>query len=282
MVENENYRGVYEAVDKMNQGYSFYPLPLYNGASDTHADFENNVKTVLRTAHIQYMKRVSDGEDPELVLTELAESSLAELRSLSEKQEGIQENMKSLNRVSIKAIVSQLRRESISMRRRFYFFIISAIAIVLSLILLLFNLFGIMNPTNRQIMEILDTQLLSYTDNIKDDYNKIAAHAISFSQQLETSIQRYLTENDLTFEDLKNNPEALANLQNHLYNLRDLIHEIKSENIAIESLEIIKPSAKSQPTSVYFVLRSKKLMGTVEIYDIMTRTEKVISVDFLS
>lgn len=85
MVENENYRGVYEAVDKMNQGYSFYPLPLYNGASDTQADFENNVKTVLRTAHIQYMKRVSDGEDPELVLTELAESSLAELRSLSEK-----------------------------------------------------------------------------------------------------------------------------------------------------------------------------------------------------
>ena len=159
--------------------------------------------------------------------------------------------MKSLNRVSIKAIVSQLRRESISMRRRFYFFIISAIAIVLSLILLLFNLFGIMNPTNRQIMEILDTQLLSYTDNIKDDYNKIAAHAISFSQH-------------------------------HLYNLRDLIHEIKSENIAIESLEIIKPSAKSQPTSVYFVLRSKKLMGTAEIYDIMTRTEKVISVDFLS
>ena len=85
MVENENYRGVYEAVDIMNQGYSFYPLPLYNGASDTQADFENNVKTVLRTAHIQYMKRVSDGEDPELVLTELAESSLAELRSLSEK-----------------------------------------------------------------------------------------------------------------------------------------------------------------------------------------------------
>lgn len=127
--------------------------------------------------------------------------------------------MKHLNRVSIKTIISQLRTESISMRRRFYFFIISAMAIVLSLILLLFNLFGIMNPTNRQIMEILDTQLLSYADNIKDDYNKIAAHAISFSQQLETSIQRYLTENDLTFEDLKNNPDALADLQNHLYNV---------------------------------------------------------------
>ena len=127
--------------------------------------------------------------------------------------------MKALNRININTIVTYFKTEGISMRKRFYFFIISAIAIILSLILLLFNLFGIMNPTNRQIMAILDTQLLSYTDNIKDDYNKIAAHAISFSKQLETSIQQYLTENNLTFEDLKNNPDTLGNLQNHLYDI---------------------------------------------------------------
>ena len=125
--------------------------------------------------------------------------------------------MKFLCQINIKAFITQLKAESISMRRHFYFFIISAITIVLSLILLLFNLFGIINPTNRQITEILDTQLLSYTDHIKDDYNKIAAHAISFSEQLETSIQHYLAETNLTFEDLKNNPDSLADLQNHLY-----------------------------------------------------------------
>ena len=85
IVENENCRAVYEAVDKMNQEYTFYSLPLYIGASDTQNDFEKNVKAVLRTAHIQYIKRVSDGEDPEAVLNELAASSLTELRSLSEK-----------------------------------------------------------------------------------------------------------------------------------------------------------------------------------------------------
>ncbi len=127
--------------------------------------------------------------------------------------------MKPLNRVSINKIVAQIKAEGISMRRRFYVFIISAIAIVLSLILLLFNLFGIINPTNRQIIEILDTQLQSYTSNISDDYNKIAAHAISFSEQLEISIQHYLTENDLTFDDLKNNPKALSDLQNSLYDV---------------------------------------------------------------
>ncbi len=127
--------------------------------------------------------------------------------------------MKVLNHANIKAIINQFKTESISMRRRFYFFIISAIAIVITLILLLFTLFGIMNPTNRHITETLDTQLLSYTDNIRDDYNKIAAHAISFSEQLEISIQHYLTENNITFEDLKNNPDILEDLQNHLYDI---------------------------------------------------------------
>ncbi len=155
--------------------------------------------------------------------------------------------MKASNRVNLKAIVTQFKAESISMRRRFYFFIISAIAIILSLILLLFNLFGIMNPTNRQIIEILDAQLRTYTDNIEDDYNKIAAHAISFSEQLETSIQHYLTENNLTFEDLKNNPDALTDLQNHLYDVVYLNMQLTPSSGAFYILDTTVNSQSETP-----------------------------------
>ncbi len=85
IVENDKYHSVYETVDRMNREYSFYPLPLYNGASETQDDFENNVKTVLRSAHNQYVKRVADGEDSELVLNELVQSSLTELQNLSDR-----------------------------------------------------------------------------------------------------------------------------------------------------------------------------------------------------
>lgn len=155
--------------------------------------------------------------------------------------------MKALHRVSLKAFITQLKTESISMRRRFYFFIISAIAIVLSLILLLFNLFGIMNPTNRQIVEILDTQLLSYADNIEDDYNKIAAHAISFSEQLETAIQHYLTENNLTFDALENNPDILADLQNHLYDVVYLNMQLAPSSGAFYILDTTVNSRSETP-----------------------------------
>ena len=155
--------------------------------------------------------------------------------------------MKVLNHANIKAIINQFKTESISMRRRFYFFIISAIAIVIILILLLFTLFGIMNPTNRHITETLDTQLLSYTDNIRDDYNKIAAHAISFSEQLEISIQHYLTENNITFEDFKNDPNILEDLQNHLYDIVYLNMQLAPSSGAFYILDTTVNSRSETP-----------------------------------
>lgn len=127
--------------------------------------------------------------------------------------------MKQEKKVSFKNVIRQIRAEGISMRRRFTLYIISAIILVLSLILLLLNWFGNINPAYAQITGALDTQLISYTDSIRRDYDKAAAHAISFSEQLEEEIQHYLTENNLSFADLKNNSDALSKLQGALYGI---------------------------------------------------------------
>ena len=59
---------------------------------------------------------------------------------------------------------------------------------------------------------------MSYTDYIEHDYNKVAAHALSFSDQIEATLEHFLVVNNLAFEDLKNNTEALSALQLELYN----------------------------------------------------------------
>lgn len=125
--------------------------------------------------------------------------------------------MKTVQKIDLKSFIRQVKSEGISMRRRFILYIISAIILVLSLILLLLNIFGNINPAGTQILDVLDTQLISYADNIKRDYDRAAAHAISFSEQLEKEINDYLTEKSLRFENLKNNAEALSSLQNVLY-----------------------------------------------------------------
>ncbi|MBR3997139.1 MAG: hypothetical protein IKI93_02205, partial [Clostridia bacterium] len=127
--------------------------------------------------------------------------------------------MKSFSRFDIPRVIRHLKAEGISIRRRFVAYIVSAIALVLLLIFLLLNLFGVMNPTGAQIMGVLDTQLSAYADNIKRDYENAAAHAMSFADQLENGLQKYLEENDLTFAQLTNNAEALSALQNDLYDI---------------------------------------------------------------
>ena len=79
--------------------------------------------------------------------------------------------MTSFLKFNLLQIIRQINSGGISIRRRFIAYIISAIALVLSLILLLLNLFGIINPASARIMDVLDTQLLSYADNIERDYD---------------------------------------------------------------------------------------------------------------
>ena len=85
LIEKENYRSVYAAVDTMLDSYTFFALPLYDGASEIQSDFEANVKSVLKAARGQYVKRIGEGEDSAMILDDLAESALAELKSLSGK-----------------------------------------------------------------------------------------------------------------------------------------------------------------------------------------------------
>jgi len=85
LIEKENYRSVYAAVDTMLDSYTFFALPLYDGASEIQSDFEANVKSVLKAARGQYVKRIGEGEDSAAILDDLAESALAELKSLSGK-----------------------------------------------------------------------------------------------------------------------------------------------------------------------------------------------------
>ena len=83
IVENKDYHSLYNAVDTMVQNYEMYALPLYDGASDVQLNFEKNVKTVLKSAHNEYLKRVNNSENPNTVLAELTYASLTKLRSLS-------------------------------------------------------------------------------------------------------------------------------------------------------------------------------------------------------
>ncbi len=117
----------------------------------------------------------------------------------------------------IKGLVRQFESEGVSMRRRFVFYVFSVISLFLAVIFILLNLFGVLNPADRQIMSDLDARLSACSDRIEHDCDELAACAISFSGQLEEAIQDYLMENNIPFDSLRDDLESLDTLQNRLY-----------------------------------------------------------------
>lgn len=81
LVQNENFRNLYISAGKMIESYTLYTIPVFDGASQVQHQFEDSVKLVLRTLHNQYTERVGSGEDPQTVLEELTDGSLAALRT---------------------------------------------------------------------------------------------------------------------------------------------------------------------------------------------------------
>lgn len=120
--------------------------------------------------------------------------------------------------LSLQKLFKLFQAESVSMRKRFIFYIITVVTMLLALVLVLLNLFGILNLGSNQLKETLDYHVSSCSTKIEHDFDDLAAYAISFAEQLETEIQHYLTQASISFQDLENNPDALNELQTRLYN----------------------------------------------------------------
>ncbi len=157
--------------------------------------------------------------------------------------------MKITKYLDIKSLIKQFGTEGVSMRRRFAFYVFSVICLFLAVIVILLNLFGILNSTDRQIMNDLNARLSVCSDRIEHDCDELAACAISFSGQLEKAIQDYLTENNIGFSELKNDSVALDALQDRLYDSVYLNMQVAPASGAFYILDTTANS--DSPTELY-------------------------------
>lgn len=116
-------------------------------------------------------------------------------------------------KLSFKALLSGLRRQSISMRRRFALSLIAMLFSALALLLLLLGTFGVTDSVDDELDHIFNQQLDYTATQISKDMYQLAACAVEFSSQMSTQIG----EIDVPFANLKNNVSALTELQHRTY-----------------------------------------------------------------
>ena len=90
--------------------------------------------------------------------------------------------------LNLKKTIQLIKVESVSIRKRFALYIVTAISMLLALVLVLLNLFGVLNFGRNRLLETLDERAASCEVKIEHDFDDLAAYAVSFSEQLETTL----------------------------------------------------------------------------------------------
>lgn len=94
----------------------------------------------------------------------------------------------------------------------------------------------------------------------------VSLHVLPYVERFVTGHSRYCN----VFIDLEKSRDLHAVIQN-----------LKEAEITIDSMEMSEPKTAEEGISVHLVLYTKKAAERTEIYDILMKSEKVMSVDFL-
>lgn len=115
--------------------------------------------------------------------------------------------------LSLKELCRAFPKQEISLRRRFFLFLITCLGVLIGVLLLLLTLFGILNPADSSLEQSLTQQLDYSTDRISRNMEQLAAHSVDFSREMTAKLQ----ETGMPFDWLRNNPQALTALQQSTY-----------------------------------------------------------------
>ena len=123
-----------------------------------------------------------------------------------------------LNRNQFKALLIKVQGPSSSLRRRFLIYMSSLLCTFLFLILILLNIFGVLNPSRLLLEKTLNYQLDTSATYMQTHTDELAAFATKLSTQMKELLDTTLLRNRITFDELKNNAEILSELQAASYN----------------------------------------------------------------
>lgn len=109
------------------------------------------------------------------------------------------------------------------MRRRLMIYLFTIIVFFALLIVILLLLFGAITPIGYEIERALDNQLKNSANLLERQGNDQAAYALDFSQQITEAVRNELTDAGITFDQLRNHPDALESMQNKLFEIVNTI-----------------------------------------------------------
>lgn len=161
---------------------------------------------------------------------------------------------------SLKNAIILLRnseKTSVALRWRLQIFLLSFAAIIFSVIMLFVVVFDVFSP-HKTAATSLELQLARYEHRLTTYFSNTAAQGIHFSRQLAKEIDKILSEQEISFDDVADNQKLIALLQSSTYGLmRDAFHiaDCSGSFIIFDTTVNTKlPNAKNSRSGMYLKL----------------------------
>ena len=110
------------------------------------------------------------------------------------------------------------KKISVALRWRLQFFLLSFVAAIFGIIMLFFVVFDVFSP-HKTAENLFTAQLKRYEHRLASYFSDLAAEGIHFSRQLSREIEKTLSENNATFDDVVDNQQLISQLEKSTYGL---------------------------------------------------------------
>ena len=119
----------------------------------------------------------------------------------------------------VKSALKETQTQGVSMRRRLIIYLAAIMLFLALLLVMLLFLFGTIDPINAEMEWALASQLENSIHNIEQQSSNQAACALVMSRQLTAAIRGELTAAGMTFDELRNDFDALTSVQRSLFEI---------------------------------------------------------------
>lgn len=115
--------------------------------------------------------------------------------------------------------LNRINRPCFTMRFRLVIFLILQVFIMLTSIIVILFITGTFSAGRNESKKIIHSELKHSSEEISERYGILSVQAVEFSEKLSRRLEEYLDENNLTFDNLRTNPEEIERLLAQVYEL---------------------------------------------------------------
>ena len=119
----------------------------------------------------------------------------------------------------LRALNAFAKKQSVGMQRKLMLYWVSMILVVFTAVILLLSVAGAFSQNDEQLHEVMELHLQNTQDNLVGHLDRLTAQSLNLSKELSREIEGVLVQEDISLQEVNDDPERLLELQQVMYPL---------------------------------------------------------------